>query len=149
MNDVLVDVAAVATAVGVFLAWWQIRQGREQAITNFEDGVAREYRELAQKIPVAALLGKKLSETEFEKSLDLFYHYIDLSNEQVFLRKKGRIRKETWKNWQDGIKSNLSQPSFLSAWEAFKQNAPADSFEELRRLEEEGYTTDPKNWTDA
>ncbi len=145
MGDMLVAIASIATAVGVFLAWWQIRETRQQAITGFEDGLAREYREIAQRIPVAALLGDELPEAELNTALDDFYHYIDLSNEQVFLRQSGRVRKETWENWRDGIKSNLSRPAFRAAWELIKRKA-IGSFEELRRLEVEGYSIDPRDW---
>jgi len=145
MSEALGAIASIATAVAVFLAWWQIREARQQTITGFEDGLAREYREIAQNIPVAALLGDELQEAEYTAALDDFYHYIDLSNEQVFLRQRGRVRKETWANWRDGIKSNLSRPAFRAAWELIKRKA-SGSFEELRRLEAEGYSTDPHDW---
>jgi hypothetical protein len=105
-------IASVATAVGVFLAFRQLRLTKQQAITSFEDTISREYRELTTSIPTKALLGKELSDTEHEKALDGFYHYIDLSNEQIFLRQRGRVSLETWEFWRDGIKSNLCRPAF-------------------------------------
>ena len=83
----ITTVASVATAFGVLFAWWQIRLAKQQAITQFEDGLAREYRNIAQKIPVKALLGDEIEEKAYEKALDDFYHYIDLTNEQVFCAK--------------------------------------------------------------
>ena len=62
-----------------------------EAKTAFEDGFAKEYRELLANIPVRAMLGEQLSAEELQKHLHLFYHYFDLCNEQAFLARAGRI----------------------------------------------------------
>ena len=48
--------ASIATAVAVFVAGWQLRLTKRQAITAFEDELARQYREIAQRLPIEALL---------------------------------------------------------------------------------------------
>lgn len=138
-------IASVATAVGVFLAFRQLRLTKQQAVTSFEDTIAGEYRELTTRIPTKALLGKQLSDAEHEEALDEFYHYIDLSNEQTFLRQRGRVSLETWGFWRDGIKSNLCRPAFKRTWDEISQQADGD-FSELRRLVESDYKDDPKQW---
>jgi hypothetical protein len=138
-------IASVATAVGVFLAFRQLRHTKQQAVTSFEDTIAGEYRALTTCIPTKALLGKPLSDVEHEGALDKFYRYIDLSNEQIFLRQRGRISSETWRFWRDGIKSNLCRPAFKRAWDEISQQAGGD-FSELRRLVESDYKDDPKQW---
>jgi hypothetical protein len=138
-------VASWVMAISVLLAWRQIRLAKQQATTAFEDSMAKEYRELAAKIPTEALLGEDLNPEDFKKSFDEFYHYIDLSNEEVFLRQRNRITEKTWKYWLDGIKSNLSKPAFKRAWEEIKEKADG-SFMELRRLEENGFEGDPPTW---
>ena len=93
-QDLFTEIGAIAsavTAVGVFLAFLQLRLTKQQATTSFEDTISSEYRELTTSIPTKALLGKQLSDAEHEKALDEFYHYIDLSNEQIFLRQRGRV----------------------------------------------------------
>ena len=132
---------SIATAIGVLLAWWQFRQGAIAARTHFEDDLDREYRELARQIPTGALLGKELTDNEQNESLKYFFHYVDLSNQQVFLRIHGRIGKKTWQYWCDGIESNLARPAFQKAWEYIKQES--NSFAELRRLEERRFKGDP------
>lgn len=124
-------VAAAATAVGVLLAWWQLRLAKQQAVTTFEDSVASQYREIAARLPVKALLGENLSEPEFEAALPDFYHYFDLSNEQAYLHLKRRIRYETWSEWREGIHQNLARPAFGRAWNEVSSRAP-ESFNELR-----------------
>ena len=137
--------ASVIAACGVFLAFWQLRISKNIAQLEFEDGLAKEYRELAANIPTKALLGVELSEEEFQKSFDELYRYIDLTNEQVSLRQRGRINKEAWINWLSGIKSNLSLPPFKRAWSEIKEKSK--SFQELRRLENENFELDPKSWS--
>lgn len=145
--EILGAFSSTATAVAVFFAWWQIKSSKHQNRTQFEDNLTREYREIAQKFPVKALLGEELDEHSYDDSLRLFYHYIDLSNEQIFLRSKGRVSRSTWENWQDGIRSNLSLPAVLKAWEEIKQRSPS-RFQELRTLEDLDFQSDPREWKD-
>jgi hypothetical protein len=138
-------IANCVMAVGVLFVLWQIWLTKKVATTQFEDSMAKEYRELAAKIPTRALLGEELTEEEYKDTFDEFYHYIDLSNEQVFLRQRGRISEGTWTYWLDGIRSNLARPAFNRAWEEIKSQAK-DSFKELRYLEASGFMDDPRSW---
>ena len=145
MSDVWTAVGSFATALAVLVAAWQVRCNTQQARTDFEDDLSREYRELAGKIPVQAHLRSVLSEDEYSQAFPYLFRYIDLSNEQVFLRVNGRVSRATWESWSDGIKSNLSKPAFSRAWEEVKKKA-APSFQELRRLETENFKCDPMQW---
>jgi hypothetical protein len=89
-----------------------------------------------------------LGEEEVEQSFPRLYQYIDLTNEQIFLRMNGRISKATWLNWVDGIKSNLDRPAFRDAWARIK-NGSDGSFSELRKLEDNGFRNDPRVWIPA
>ena len=100
--------ASSVTAIGLIFAFWQLRVTKVIAQLQFEDGLAKEYRELANKIPTNALLGQDLDEEGYRKTFDEFYRYIDLSNEQVSLRQRGRIGPSVWKYWSVGIQTNLS-----------------------------------------
>jgi len=139
---------SIGTALAVLVAAWQVHKNTQQARTDFEDELSREYREVARSIPVKAHLGKQLGEEEFEQAFQMLYQYIDLTNEQIFLRMNGRVCKTTWKNWAEGIKSNLSRPAFAKAWAYIKEGA-VGSFDELRRLEKSGFAADPRTWVSA
>jgi len=78
---------------------------------------------------------------------ELIYNYIDLCNEQVFLRKRNRISTDTWLDWCSGMKHNLNKIAFTEVWGEIKYEA-ASSFSFLEKLEETGFDTDPINWTD-
>jgi hypothetical protein len=139
--------AAVVSACGLFLAYWQLTLMKRMAGTQFEDGLAREYRELAARLPTKAMLGEELTENEHQCALDEFIHYFDLSNEQVFLRQSKRISLVTWLNWRDGIRSNLQRRAFARAWQEIKEGSA--NFAEFRRLEAEEFQTDPAEWREA
>ncbi len=137
-------IAAMVAAVGVLFAYRQLCTSKKIAQAQFEDGLAKEYRELTSGIPTKALLGEDLSESEYQDSFDELFRYVDLTNEQVSLRQRGRISEEVWWYWLSGIQSNLRLPAFHRAWTEIK--VKSKSFEELRRLENEGFKTDPINW---
>lgn len=141
-------VTSIVTAIGVIVAARQLTLSKRQSRTQFEDDLSREYRALVERIPVKALLGESLEREEYENNLHLFYRYIDLSNEQVFLRQMERIGLDTWVNWLAGIKSNMDLPAFAKAWDEIKARAP-HRFQELRMLEQKSFMGDPKYWRQA
>jgi len=116
---------------GVLLAASQLVAMQKQTRTAFEDSLTEQYREIIHRLPVNALLGEQISDQEFEEALRTFYRYFDLCNEQVFLHKKGRIRRQTWAEWKEGIEQNLMQPAFEKAWAEIARRAPK-SFDGLR-----------------
>ena len=136
--------ASTVAAIGVIFAFWQLRVAKDIAQLQFEDGLAKEYRELASRIPTDALLGVALDENRYQDTFDEFYRYIDLSNEQVSLRQRKRISRAVWKNWSTGIEANLSLPAFSRAWTEIQ--ARSNSFQELRKLQSENYLEDPIHW---
>jgi hypothetical protein len=138
-------IAAVATTIGVLFAVYQFWLSKEQSILSFEDGIAREYREISRKIPVEALLGQEVKEEDKNSALNEIYTYVDFCNEQIFMRQKNRIRKETWQNWAEGIEANMRLPEFQRVWAQIKESLP-NLFSELKRLEKENFKADPKKW---
>jgi len=95
-------------------------------------------------IPLEAFFGRELGSERTEQAKVAFFHYIDLCNEQVFLRQHGRISPATWQSWRGGIESNLRLPAFQAAWREIK--AETTTFAELRKLEEGEFNDDPKDW---
>ena len=48
--DEIQAIASVATAVGVLLAGWQLRVGKQQGLTSFEDSLASQYRDIIRRL---------------------------------------------------------------------------------------------------
>lgn len=142
---ILNALSSVATSIAVGVAAFQLWHAHRQAVTSFEDSLAREYRELAANLPIKALLGVTLTEKEQQDEIEKFYRYFDLSNGQIFFRMVGRVSKNTWIFWCDGIKTNMQRPAFAQAWQQISQQANGD-FAELRKLIESAYEEDPANW---
>lgn len=148
MNSIPEWISAISSAVaalGVLLAFWQLKTSKNIAQLEFEDGLAKEYRDLASNIPTKALLGDNLTDNEFRESFDELYRYIDLTNEQISLRQRKRVSIDAWENWISGIKSNMALPAFNRAWTEVKEKSK--SFKELRKLEAEEFKSDPAKWT--
>lgn len=131
--DTIAAVAGGITTVGIAVAAWQLWLAQRQAVTTFEDSVAREYRELAATLPTKAFLGEALTDDEHKDHFDEFYRYFDLSNEQASLHNRKRIKASTWRFWHDGIASNLKRPAFKRAWSEVCSRSGGD-FSELRAL---------------
>jgi hypothetical protein len=141
--------SSAATAVGVGITAYQIYVSRALCVTQFEDGFAKEYREITAKIPTRALLGAALNDDEKKEHFDDLFRYFDLCNEQIFLRQKNRIRPETWKFWSDGMKSNFKKPAFRWAWDEMESElnkTGATDYSEFRKLVAFDFDADPRDW---
>ena len=141
----LKDIAPIVTATGVCVGVLQLWNSKRQAVTTFEDELANEYRQITGKLPTAALLGETLSAELLNFHLPDFYRYFDLTNNQIFLRKAGRISRPTWEFWVDGIRTNLARPAFAKSWDDIAQRSGGD-FSELRQLVAERFLIDPRKW---
>ena len=136
-------IGSVATAVGVIFGAWQIMLSKKQAQAEFEDNFDQQYRDLTMELPVDVLIGKEPKREELARVRELIYNYLDLTNEQVYLRAKGRISQHTWTSWCSGIKSHLERPAFRSVYNEIKQDS---SFTYLEKLVSKNYQIDPKFW---
>jgi hypothetical protein len=48
------------------------------------------------ELPGNVLIGEPVEESDRSKVRELIFNYLDLANEQVYLRAKGRISIHTW-----------------------------------------------------
>lgn len=137
--------ASLATAAGVYVAVLQIRAEQRISTTEFEDELDKEAREIMLALPMEAIFGEVLAPDVAAKSLEQFHRYVDLCNQQVFLRNTNRVSESRWETWCDEIKINLAKPAFAGAWDEIKRRAPGE-FVLLRRLESTAFDTDPREW---
>ena len=121
--SVISALATCAAAVGVWYARGQLHTSREIAQLQFEDALAKEYRDLVNRLPAKIMLGESLTPENYLGAFDELYRYVDLSNEQICLRRRGRISREVWSSWRSGIQSNLELPAFSQAWHEIKERS--------------------------
>jgi hypothetical protein len=138
-------VANVATAIGVCVALFQQVRAKKHSIVQFEDSLTHEYRLIIGLLPVAMLLGEDVPVAAVDEHLRTFYLYFDLTNEQVFLRRRERVSEATWRMWQEGIRETMELPAFAKAWREIGSRA-ASRFHGFRRLEEKKFDCDPLTW---
>lgn len=138
-------IASIATSIGVGVAAWQIWESRKLAQTTFEDSFDQQYRSLAMTIPVDALIGRTVAHEEKQEVREKIYNYLDLCNEQIYLRKKKRICHSRWVDWCAGMKENLEKIAFREVWEETKKESP-QTFSFLTQLEEHSFMCDPAKW---
>lgn len=148
--EYLKELAPLITAVSVFLAALGIWINRLMAQSAFENQLAKEYRELIREIPVDVLIGKKgftsrNLRAQDQRARENIFNYLDLCNEQVYLRRKGRIRSSTWKEWSSGMRDNLRLPMFEHVWIEIK-DGQRPVFTELQTAEHERFENDPFFW---
>ena len=138
-------VTSVATAIGVGIAAWQLWESRKLSASAFEDSFDEKYRQLAYSIPVEALLSKKVGLSKRSIAREWVYNYLDLSNEQVYLRKKHRVSYDRWIEWSKWMQQHLKRPFFKEVLEEVEQDS-LETFSYLERLINEDFKTDPAKW---
>ena len=138
--------AVIVGAAGFVATVRQIRMAARQERTRWEDELTREYREIVKALPLPVRLNEPVQDGDIEKDIRTFLNYFDLSNQQVLLRKIGRVSRDTWKEWRAGIKGSLqSGTAFARAWDIIKQRSP-DMFAELKELGAMKADADPAGW---
>jgi hypothetical protein len=149
MAALLQEIFWGAMAFTLILNLYQLLQNSKFKNKEFENTLNHRYRDLTREIPVRALLGEELSDNEFEENFEWLYYYLDFTNEQIYLRKQGKISSESWREWRAGIMSNMEQPAFCQAWQEVN-NSVDDDFDELRTLlnSEQLADEDPREWAD-
>ena len=131
-------IASLATALGVGIAAWQLWASRKIAQTSFEDSLDQQYRKIVMQIPVDALLGRAIPDEERRKVREIIYNYLDLCNEQAYLRNKGRITDARWNEWKQGMENNIKKPAFKEVWDEVKGEVPT-TFSSLKELEDHNF----------
>ena len=109
----------------------------------FEDSINKEYRDIIQRIPYKALIGEEIFSSEANAVHNEVYNYMDLCNEQIYLRMSNRVSKKTWNNWQEGMKTNFELKIFNDTLIEVFEKLPTN-FSELQNVKALNFSTDPK-----
>lgn len=143
VSSIATAFASVATAIGVLFCGIQLKIAKKQGQAEFEDKLDQQYRTIAMALPVDVLIGKEPSEENAGMVRELIFNYLDLSNEQIYLRAKGRISRHTWNSWQAGISGHMAKKAFRTVFEEVQE---ISAFTYLSRLDEDKYNSDPIAW---
>lgn len=139
------SLAPYVTAFGVIIAFVQIFRSNTQQRVIFEGSINKEYRDIIQRIPYKALINEDIGLVEIDAVNNEIYNYMDLCNEQVYLRISNRVCKKTWNNWQEGMRTNFELKTFNDTLTEVFEKLPSN-FNELQRVKALDFSTDPKQW---
>ena len=143
--EVLNTLVPYATVFGVGVAAYQIRRSNIQQRVMFEDSINKEYRDIIQRIPYKVLIGDEVPLSEANAVHNEIYNYMDLCNEQIYLRMSDRVSKKTWNNWQEGMKTNFELKVFNDTLDEVFEKLPSN-FIELQSVKALNFSTDPKKY---
>jgi hypothetical protein len=122
--------AALVGAGSIVYAARSFRLTKEQAVTTFEDSLAREYREITGLLPPTAFYRNERADLDDAEKRAVF-RYFDLCNEQLRLIGEQRIRADTAEIWKAGIEELMSRTTFKACWNELQQGLPAEFFSSL------------------
>lgn len=147
LHDILQTLALLGTPVGLGFTVYQLALNRRQAITQFEDTLASEYRAIVGRLPLDTFHGVwRAAELEADEKRAML-QYFDLSNEQLRLVESGtRISDEAATTWGDGIRDNMRLPAFQRAWDELARELPEGYF--TRMQAEVAKLKQQANWRD-
>ncbi|WP_370391071.1 hypothetical protein [uncultured Winogradskyella sp.] len=57
-----------------------------------------------------------LNQEDYSKTMRYLRSYFDLCSEEFDLWKSGNIERRIWMNWEEGIRSKMSNKAFVYAW---------------------------------
>ncbi len=107
-------------------AIFTVRNFRKQLQLNFFAEYTKRYQEIILNFPESINQEDfdfdKLSGEQRNKTLRYMRVYFDLCSEEYFLWKSGHIDKETWKEWESGIKYAFSKTAFRKGWDRIKMD---------------------------
>ncbi len=121
VGDTIATAANVATAAGVLAAGWQLRLTRRQMKLAFERTFVDRYEGIAARIPLSLLLGSVDAVTDSGATERALFDYFELCEEECYYRLTGRVSKESWCDWWEGISLNMRRPGIRSAWESLNE----------------------------
>lgn len=112
------NIAAVATAVGLFLAVIGLRQTQRQRVRQFEDFYVSRYWTLMDRLSLEIAVGA--SNHLLPEDRKAVHAYLVLCEDELDLRAEGWISDATWELWSKGIQDQLGRGSVLEVWEQAK-----------------------------
>ncbi|WP_426516749.1 hypothetical protein ACPPVQ_18785 [Diaminobutyricibacter sp. McL0618] len=107
------SLASVVTALAVVFAVGQLRVARQQSHRDFENLYVRRYWDLLDQFSDQATLDKDLSSWGSD-DLTIALNYIRLCEDEVDMRRLGRITNSTWAFWGPAISQAMTEPAYVA-----------------------------------
>lgn len=119
--NLLGDVAALATAVGVALAVFQLQRQRNLNRTAFEADLVRRYWDILDRLSLAARRGSPEGINDNDRCAA--HSYFHLADEQAYLAtKQSKVSRRTWRTWRAGIEATMKREPFRTEWSLVQED---------------------------
>lgn len=125
MSMTIKEATELASIIGVLITvialLFTVLSFKKQLQLNFFSEYTRRYHEIVLNFPISFNADDfdygSLTPEDRDKALRYVRAYFDLCSEEYFLKRKGHIDSETWKEWEAGMRLAFSKTAFLEAWE--------------------------------
>jgi len=118
-------VTAIVELCVILLLLFEIKQNKnkiqkdnEIIVLQFYSRFVERYEEILLKLP-SNIYSKDFNYNEIqdkESFLRAMRSYFDLCSQEYYLYKKGKLKEEIWKEWEEGIDSSIKLSAFKNAW---------------------------------
>ncbi len=130
------------TALAIVFAAWQLLFHSRQMHRELENLYVQRYWELMDQRSESFTVEGDPKPSDRR----VIHAYLQLCEDEIDLRRLGRVTDNTWKFWCEAIRSQATSPSYAS----FLSTAPADRWPLLRELTAQPAAYDPlrdqRNW---
>ena len=122
------EIAATVSVIGVFITaialWFTVKSFQKQLQLSFFSEYTKRYQEITLNFPESINTHDfeydALSKEERDMTLRYMRAYFDLCSEEYYLYKKKHIDRDTWTEWESGMKFAFSKAAFIEAWRLLK-----------------------------
>lgn len=115
-----VIVATLGMLITALALWFTVSSFRKQLQLNFFADYTKRYQEIILHFPEFVNeqgFDIELLDDEVRNSTMRYMRaYFDLCSEEYYLWNKRHIDKDTWREWELGIKFAFSKPAFQQSW---------------------------------
>jgi len=111
IGDLATWFTGIISFVGLWMAFCQLRQIKNQQKLDYYNEFTNRYREIMVNLPLLD------TQDKFDDCVLRWYAaYFDLCCEQQTLRKMQKFNDEIWIDWEQGIQSSFQKPNYQQAW---------------------------------
>lgn len=135
--ELLSVVVQTITAVAILFAGWQLLFHSRAMHRELEMAYVSRYWQLMDDRSPSFVLTREAGEGDEV----VIFRYLQLCEDEIELRKLGRVTDATWKFWA----KSMHQQASVRSYHAVLDQTPSDEFVFLRKLLKDGPEHDPMN----
>ena len=121
IQSIGIFIALIGIIVAIYYSRKQMKELNRHLKLHFFAEYTKRFQEIMLNLPENIMHDDfdldKLNPDDQSKTMRYLRSYFDLCSEEFDLWKEGNIEKRIWNNWEEGIKSKMSNKTFIIAWQ--------------------------------